>query len=158
MPEYLDRSRESFLEFKTRIQPSTIVDEYQALLEDLFLIRNPRFKFQKIYTDELTDFIGQYTNNRSLDDCGAWFYFPWNKTIAHYLPHDEHQEIRTARNRNIITKDEQEKLYGLRVAYAGLSVGSHGVATFALMGGARSIHLADPDVVSPSNHTVYGMI
>jgi molybdopterin/thiamine biosynthesis adenylyltransferase len=37
------------------------------------------------------------------------------------------------------------------VGVAGLSVGSHGAITIALMGGARKIKLADPDIISPTN-------
>lgn len=150
-PEQLDRSRESFHAFCDRLQPSKIVDRYDLLLEDLFLIRNPRFKFIKDHAGEVKAFTEEYCAGKSLEDVGEWFYFPWNRALAHYLPHDEHQEIRTARNRNIITKKEQEQFYSLRVAYAGLSVGSHGATTVALMGGARRIKIADPDEVSPSN-------
>lgn len=150
-PERLDRSRESFLAFRERLQPSKIVDRYDLLLEDLFLIRNPRFKFIKDHSSEAKAFADEYRASKPLEDAGEWCFFPWNRTLAHYLPHDEHQEIRTARNRNIITKEEQEKFYNLRVAYAGLSVGSHGATTVALMGGARRIKVADPDEVSPSN-------
>lgn len=150
-PEKLDRSRESLEAFRSRLQPSSTVDRYDLLLEDLFLIRNPRFKFIKQYAEELAAFTADYTKGRSIEEVGEWFFFPWNKTLAHYLPHEEHQEIRTARNRNIITNEEQAKLYDLTVAYAGLSVGSHGALTFALMGGARHIKIADPDEVSASN-------
>lgn len=150
-PEQLDRSKETYAAFRDRLQPSTVVDRYDLLLEDLFLIRNPRFKFIKDHAQEVKAFTEEYCAGKSPEEVGEWFYFPWNKTLAHYLPHEEHQEIRTARNRNIITKDEQSKLYDLTVAYAGLSVGSHGALTFALMGGARHIKIADPDVVSPSN-------
>ncbi len=150
-PEQLDRSKESFSTFRDRLQPSATVDRYDLLLEDLFLIRNPRFKFIKDHANEVRAFTEEYCGGKPLEEVGEWFFFPWNKTLAHYLPHDEHQEIRTARNRNIITKEEQRKLYGATVAYAGLSVGSHGALTFALMGGARHIKIADPDEVSPSN-------
>ncbi len=150
-PEQLNRPRESFSEFHDRLQPSKIVDRYDLLLEDLFLIRNPRFKFIKEHTKEVEAFSKEYCAGKSLEEVGEWFFFPWNTTLVHYLPHDEHQEIRTARNRNIITREEQEKFYGLRVAYAGLSVGSHGAMTIALMGGAKSIKIADPDEVSASN-------
>ncbi|MBI5405738.1 ThiF family adenylyltransferase [Candidatus Kaiserbacteria bacterium] len=150
-PEQLDRSRESFSAFRDRLQPSATIDRYDLLLEDLFLIRNPRFKFIKDHTNEVKAFSEEYAAGKPTEEVGEWFFFPWNSTLAHYLPHDEHQEIRTARNRNIITKEEQEKFYGLRVAYAGLSVGSHGAMTAALMGGARRIKIADPDEVSPSN-------
>src|ERR1035437_4810811 len=150
-PEQLDRSRETLEAFRDRLQPSKLVDRYDLLLEDLFLIRNPRFKFIKAHASEVKAFTEKYCAGKPLEEVGEWFFFPWNKTLAHYLPHEEHQEIRTARNQNIITKEEQEKFYGLRVAYAGLSVGSHGAMTVALMGGAKSIKIADPDEVSPSN-------
>ena len=151
MPQQFDRHIESFDSFKERTAPRQIIDEYKLLLEDLFLIRNPRFKYIKDHIEPVDEFIKSYSNNQDLSTCGEWFYFPWNQTLVHYLPDREHQEIRTARNRNIITKDEQGLLYGLRVAYAGLSVGSHGMCTFALMGGGQHIKIADPDVVSPSN-------
>ncbi len=150
-PEQLDRTQESFAAFRDRLQPGTVVDRYDLLLEDLFLIRNPRFKFIKDHSAEVKAFSEEYAAGKSGEEVGEWFYFPWNKTLAHYLPHEEHQEIRTARNRNIITKEEQKKFYNLSVAYAGLSVGSHGAMTTALMGGARRIKIADPDEVSPSN-------
>ncbi|HUO50752.1 MAG TPA: ThiF family adenylyltransferase [Candidatus Paceibacterota bacterium] len=150
IPLKFDFSKESFETFKDRVSPARIVDAFDDLLEDLFLIRNPRFKFVKDYANDLAAFKAEYTeqNKHSL---GEWFYFPWNRTLAHYLPEHEHLELRTARNRNIITADEQQKLYGLRVAYAGLSVGSHGLFTFAHMGGGQRIKIADPDAVSPSN-------
>lgn len=151
MPERLDRSRETVESFSARLAPVRTVDQYALLLEDLFLIRNPRFKFIPDHTAELASFSDEYAAGKPLAECGEWFFFPWNKTLAHFLPESEHQEIRTARNRNIITKDEQEKLYGLRVAFAGLSVGSHGLSTFALMGGGKSMKIADPDEISPSN-------
>lgn len=150
-PERFVRAQESFSAFRERVAPAATVDRYDLLLEDLFLIRNSRFKFIKEHTDELKMFIEQYAGGRMQEELGEWFFFPWNRTLAHYLPHEEHQEIRTARNRNIITKEEQQKLYDLTVAYAGLSVGSHGALTFALMGGARRIRIADPDEISPSN-------
>jgi hypothetical protein len=150
-PERLDTNKETLNEFRNRLQSHETVDRYDLLLEDLFLIRNPRFKFIKEYKNDLDIFIEEYRKGKTIEKCGEWFFFPWNKTLAHYLPADEHFEIRTARNRNIITTEEQHTLYGLRVAYAGLSVGSHGALTFALMGGAQHSKIADPDEVSPSN-------
>jgi hypothetical protein len=150
-PEKLDRAKESFSAFRDRLQPVVVVDRYDLLLEDLFLIRNPRFKFIKEYQEELRAFTAEYAKGQPMEEVGEWFFFPWNKTLAHYLPHEEHQEIRTARNRNIITTEEQQRFYDMRVAYAGLSVGSHGAMTVALMGGAQHIKIADPDEVSASN-------
>lgn len=150
-PERLERERETFSAFCARLNPAKTVDRFTDLLEDLFLIRNPRFKFNPNYGQELQEFLTRYAGGVPKEEAGEWFYFPWNQTLAHYLPEAEHFELRTARNRNLITAAEQQALYGLTVAYAGLSVGSHGALTFALMGGGKSIVIADPDTVSPSN-------
>lgn len=151
MPVRYDSERETFEQFAARVAPVRVVDQYAALLEDLFLIRNPRFKFIKEYTAELDAFTQTYCAGRAISEKGNWFYFPWNGVLAHYLPENEHQELRTARNRNIITEQEQQQLYDLRVAFAGLSVGSHALFTFLHMGGGKRIKIADPDAVSPSN-------
>ena len=116
-----------------------------------FLIRNPQYKFNPDYAEPLLKFIEEHKKGKSLQETGSWFYFPWNKTLIHYLPDALHQEIRTARNKNIITEEEQKKFYNFRVGIAGLSVGSHGALTLVMMGGARRIKLADPDEISGSN-------
>ena len=69
----------------------------------------------------------------------------------HILSDVEHQEMRTARNKNIITKEEQDRLYHSTIAIAGLSVGSHTALTISMMGMAREMRIADPDTISGSN-------
>ena len=73
------------------------------------------------------------------------------QNVIHYLPDEVHQELRTARNKNLITKEEQEKFYNYTVAIAGLSVGSHPALAIATMGGAKKIKIADADEVSGPN-------
>lgn len=150
-PIQWNKVNQSLQDFKKNLDIDTIIDKYDELLEDLFLIRNPRFKFEPNYKKEFGEFVNKHKDNTSLEEVGEWFYFPWNKTLIHYLPDDMHQEIRTARNKNIITKDEQEKFYNTTVGVAGLSVGSHGVLTLAMMGGSKTIKVSDLDVVSGSN-------
>ncbi|MFA5877102.1 MAG: ThiF family adenylyltransferase [Candidatus Paceibacterota bacterium] len=128
-----------------------IIDVYRELLEDLFLIRNPRFKFDKNYIKEFEVFITEHTGGRDMKESGSWFYFPWNNQLVHYLSDSEHQEIRTTRNRNLITNDEQKKLRDARIAVAGMSVGSHCALTLNMMGMSRYIKIADPDTLSASN-------
>ncbi len=150
-PIVWDPKDESLEEFKKKHVVNEVVDRYDELLEDLFLIRNPRFKFNKEYKTELGKFIADYKDDKDLKGCGHWFYFPFSKILCHYLPDNEHQEIRTARNKNLITKDEQEKLYNARVGITGMSVGSHAVLTLSLIGGGKYLALADFDVISASN-------
>ncbi|MCC6290931.1 ThiF family adenylyltransferase [Candidatus Nomurabacteria bacterium] len=150
-PIKLDRACDNFEEFKTRLNPTRVIDQYEVLLDDLFTIRTPHTKFMVDYKEELDEFVSDYLAGKNIIDVGEWFFFPWNGLLVHYLPDQEHQEVRTARNRNIITEDEQKKFYNYRVAIAGLSVGSHPALTMGMMGGPKMMKLADPDVLGPSN-------
>lgn len=136
---------------KAKYHADRVIDAYREQLEDLFLIQNPRHKFSKDYRADFEAFIQKHTQGKSLESCGKWVYFPWQKVLVHYLDDVSHQEVRTGRNKNLITKEEQDRFYGFSVGVAGLSVGSHGAITTALMGGSRVMKLADPDVVSPTN-------
>lgn len=150
-PIIFDASVKSVEDFKKEYQVFFELDTYREQMEDVFLIRNPHYRFNKNYKEDFEKFLEGHMAGKPLAVCGKWVYFPWSKTLAHYLDDDIHQEVRTARNRNLITKEEQKKFYDTAVGVGGLSVGSHGALTIALMGGARKIKLADPDVVSPTN-------
>lgn len=136
---------------KLQYKVNEIFDTYTEQLEDLFLVRNPKYKFNKNYKKDFKKFIKEHSKNNSLQNCGKWVYFPWNKFLVHYLDDKLHQEIRTARNKNLISKEEQEKFYNTKIGIAGLSVGSHATIAITLMGGGKTIKLADPDTISPSN-------
>ena len=58
--------------------------------------------------------------------------------------------LRTARNRFLITDEEQHAWSTARLAVAGLSVGAS-VVHVAGLTGARRFHLADPDTLGPTN-------
>lgn len=150
-PIRFDPSKETLVQFRQRLQSVQTIDQYPILLEELFLIRTPHTKFVKDYQKELAGFTEKYLAERKIEEVGEWFFFPWNKLLVHYLPDNEHQEIRTARNKNIITDEEQNKFYNYRVAIAGMSVGSHPALTIGMMGGCRSMKLADPDTLGPAN-------
>jgi molybdopterin/thiamine biosynthesis adenylyltransferase len=134
-----------------RFHATLIIDTLDEQLEDLFLIRHPRYKFDPEFQEPLRAFAEEKLGGKPKEQYGEWFFFPWNNTLIHLLPEEEWQEIRTARNRNLITKEEQQRFYDCVVGIAGLSVGSHVALTIAMMGGAKRMVLADPDVFSPSN-------
>ena len=145
-------ARKYSLDFlKKRLKVTKVIDTYRLQLEDLFLIRNPRFRFNKNYQKDLTKFVKEHTKGLPLEKCGNWVYFPWNGLLVHYLEDSLHQELRTARNKNFITSKEQEKLYNTTIGIAGLSVGSNIAIALSLMGACRKIKIADPDVIAPSN-------
>jgi molybdopterin/thiamine biosynthesis adenylyltransferase len=150
-PLIYNPKKETLSDFKNQHEVLGVIDQFEVLLEELFLIRNPRYKFNPNYQEDYEVFKKTYLNGEDINNVGVWFYFSWDKKLIHYLPEDEHQELRTARNKNIITKEEQDKFYHYHIAIAGMSVGSHSALTIAMMGGAKKMKIADPDEISGSN-------
>lgn len=147
-PVLLNLRASSLDDFKKSNPVDEVIDRYDDLIEDLFLTRNPRFKFDTNYQPELALFKEKEVNRET---AGGWIYFPWNKRVVYYLAEPLHQELRTARNKRLITQQEQQEFYGSKVGIAGLSVGSHTALTLGMMGGCKVMRLADPDFISPSN-------
>lgn len=82
---------------------------------------------------------------------GVFVYFPWDKTLVRFPAKQELRALRTSRNRNLITGDEQKKLYEATIFVAGLSVGSNIVEALVSMGIGGKFIIADMDVIEPSN-------
>lgn len=153
MREHIDRTSwrplripgERVSRFARAEKKAQIVDRYDQNLGELFLLRNPRYRFEKHYRTELAAFRKKYAK------AGTWFFFPWSRTLVRFLPDAMHQELRTGRNRYLITAREQKKYYGATVGVLGMSVGSHAALTIAMTGGARRMKIADPDTISGDN-------
>ncbi|MFA7653671.1 MAG: ThiF family adenylyltransferase [Candidatus Magasanikbacteria bacterium] len=128
-----------------------IVDQLEAQLEELFLLRHPQYRFNREYQKDWLDYLKKNYNIEDLSLEGEWFYFPWSNRLVHYLGESFHNELRTGRNRNLITAEEQEKYYRSSIGILGMSVGSHVALTIAMTGGAKFLKLADPDTISGSN-------
>ncbi len=147
-----NKNRESFDDFKARFPAAHVVDYYGDMLEELFCIQNPQYRFEKSgYEAARKRFSDEHLRGEAMERAGKWFYFPWSALLIHYLDDEPHQELRTARNRNLITKEEQQKFYDFKIGIAGLSVGSHAALTLAMMGAGRVMKLSDRDTVSLSN-------
>ncbi|HEY6887942.1 MAG TPA: ThiF family adenylyltransferase, partial [Solirubrobacter sp.] len=121
----------------------TVVDELDAQLEQLCRGRSPHED-----GPPAADAISAL-----LDGCEppAWVFYPWSRRLVHVLPAPLHRELRLDRNRYAITEEEQERLGGLVVAVAGLSVGRAVVTTLAHEGIGGELRLADFDVLDLSN-------
>jgi len=150
-PIVFDARTDSLENFKKKYAVSAVLDTYLVQLKELFLIRRPHYRFNPDYEKEWQEYLKDYCTIDPIEQCGSWFYFPWSRCLAHYLPEEMHNELRTARNCNIINKEEQVKLLNTTVAIAGLSVGSHSALTLAMMGIAKNFRLADLDEISGSN-------
>ncbi|MFT4041901.1 MAG: ThiF family adenylyltransferase [Gordonia sp. (in: high G+C Gram-positive bacteria)] len=79
-----------------------------------------------------------------------YIVFPWRRTIIRLPDAELFYRLKTARNRYLLTAQEQEKWGQSLIAVAGLSVGSSAVNACALTG-ARRFHLADADTLDVTN-------
>jgi molybdopterin/thiamine biosynthesis adenylyltransferase len=150
-PIIFSASKYSLDDIKKQVLVLEVLDTYQEQLEELFLIRNPQFRFNKNYQKEFAVFVKKISHNKPLEKSGQWAYYPWSRTLLHCLDESYLIETKTARNVYLITKEEQKIFYQAKVGVAGLSVGSHVALTIALSDGAKNMKLADYDTVSLSN-------
>ncbi len=82
---------------------------------------------------------------------GKWFYFPWDKSLTRYPDLEDHRDLRTFRNKVLITREEQKSLYEARIAVFGLSVGSSVVNSLVMSGIGGTLILGDFDVLELTN-------
>lgn len=150
---YMDRIHDCELLRAFRAEtPHTVVDFYREQLEELCAVRNPHLRDDREALKYLQgEFIQAHVVRGTLEESGVWVWYPWKSTLVHSLPPKEFEELRTARNRDLITSKEQELFSNCAVGIAGLSVGSHAAISLALQGGCKRMHLADADTVSGSN-------
>ena len=85
-----------------------------------------------------------------LAEPSRWVYYPWRQTMVHVLGPRSFRRLRTDRNRNMITADEQARLGELHIGVVGLSVG-HVVAHTLAATGCGRLRLADFDTLELSN-------
>ena len=88
---------------------------------------------------------------RQGDRFGKWFYFPWSNKLVQYPDEKDHRDLLTFRNRYLINPEQQSKLGGAVIAYAGLSVGMKVLEDTIHSGMGRKVIIADPDRLSIMN-------
>ncbi|MCU1380252.1 MAG: Rv1355c family protein [Acidimicrobiales bacterium] len=84
-------------------------------------------------------------------DAPRWVHYPWRRSLVRLLGPTSFRALRLDRNRNKITRDEQERLARLRVGVVGLSVGHTIAYVLALEGICGELRLADFDTIELSN-------
>jgi molybdopterin/thiamine biosynthesis adenylyltransferase len=82
---------------------------------------------------------------------GRWAHYPWRRTVVAVLGPRGFRAVRLDRNRNNVTRAEQDKLGALRIGVAGLSVGHVIAHTLAAQGLCGRLRLADFDHLELSN-------
>jgi hypothetical protein len=128
-----------------------VVDDYDEELREHFQVTHPTLVYAPDFEMNFQEYKKGQTEATSLWQHGRWVYFPWNSTLAHVLEPNAFKQVRTARNQNLITKEEQERFYGAVIGIAGLSVGNSVALSIALQGGGGHMRLADHDRLALSN-------
>lgn len=124
-------------------------DEVNRALTELFDIAHPEKKDSKTES-EVAEYVRLTTNNDT-DNWGSWVFYPWLNQVVHMPPKEELRALRTSRNRNLITAEEQNRLYKATILIIGMSVGSNVVEALVSQGVGGKLVLIDMDIIEPSN-------
>lgn len=144
-------SKESRAEFKLFLErhPETeVLDTVQAQLKDYIRTRHPSRTLTQL---ELDIYMEEHLGMNLLSEYGCWVYYPWSRRVVHLLDEIEFASLRTDRNKNKITVEEQALLSTKRIGLIGLSVGHSVATTLALERGFGELRIADYDVLDLSN-------
>lgn len=125
---------------------SAIVDTYEGSLRELFFIQNPQHN-KNAFDDESV--YEAFVKNANISD--VYIYYESLNTAIRTVEEEAYFQLRTARNRNLILEAEQRKYRQMKIAVAGLSVGSAIVEAVVRSGGPKFLRIADFDTVELSN-------
>ena len=127
---------------------SFIHDYIVGQLRELIKCSNPSIRIEE---DEYPKLIEEKLGGTDIRKYGVWVYYPWNQRLVHLLDEEEFVEVRTNRNRNKITEEEQKRLQSKKIGIVGLSVGQSIALTLAMERTCGEIRLADFDDAELSN-------
>ncbi len=123
-------------------------DTLSSQVKELVRSLNPSVKFS---AETLENAAQQHLASTPLEEYGVWVHYPWSNRLVHLLDEFEFALVRTDRNRNKITREEQAILASKRIGVIGLSVGQSIALTMAMERSFGEIRLADFDTLDLSN-------
>ncbi len=137
------------LDFVKKNPHIEIIDAFERQLKELYIIENtqdlPEDKkaifrstsFKKFRKSKLGDYV--------------YIYYPWNCTLVKSVKNEEYFILKTNRNKDLITSEEQQLLRKFKVAVFGMSVGSNIAYVLTQAGISESITIADFDQLDTTN-------
>ncbi|MEX0895521.1 MAG: ThiF family adenylyltransferase [Patescibacteria group bacterium] len=147
------KNKKMFDAFLQKYADYTQYDYYAPAATELRALRALTLSQQKKADSENDSLAQSPAKNSTGKDfqLGTWIVNQETKMLFHLLDQAEYLELRTNRNRGLITIAEQHKLYDVKVGVIGLSVGSQLALNAARMGIGKSFILADFDTVEITN-------
>lgn len=130
-----------------------LIDNYDEQLAELYLSQNAHLyrANTSVQKSSISAYLKEHYAATEQWKMGSWVYYPWTGRLIHILDRQRFNELRTIRNRDLITKEEQVVLSNFNVACLGMSVGSSSALALTLSGISDHIKLADGAVISGSN-------
>ncbi|MGB0806253.1 MAG: Rv1355c family protein [Salibacteraceae bacterium] len=125
----------------------SVTNEIEGQVRELIKSRYPKGLKKEDFDCKVKSMFG----DMSSDHFGVWVYYPWVHKLVHILDEKEFIELRTNRNQNKITKEEQLTLSQKSIGVIGLSVGQSIALTLTMERGCGEIRLADFDTLELSN-------
>jgi hypothetical protein len=130
-----------------------VIDNYGEQYAELLLSKNAHLyrANYEVQSSSISKMLDEHYGAKESWELGSWVYYPWNGNLVHVLTQSDFEDLRTIRNRDLITFEEQAKLADFSAACFGMSVGSAGALALAISGISRKIKLIDGAVISGSN-------
>lgn len=125
-----------------------IIETVESALRELSVIRHPNLKSASI--KEIDDKAASFYKNKGAIKT-LYIYYPERNVAVHTVSEKIYFELRTARNKNLITKKEQENYRNMSVGIIGMSVGFNVVSSLVFSGGPKFLRIADYDNIEISN-------
>lgn len=147
-PEFL-RSEAEVAQLRQKHPELAEVDAFSRQLKELFYIENHAFIGTPKEDAFATEDFKSYSSKKK--DAFVHVYFPWLNTLVKTVEADDYFALKTNRNQDLITAEEQVKLRDYKVAVLGMSVGSNVAFVLTQAGISNDIVLADFDELDTTN-------
>lgn len=147
LPEggYSDRELDAFRKDRSIW---SVHDIFPNQLKELFEVTHPHLRTSPKYDQERDRFLSRRLGQKAP---GSWAYFPWSGRLVHMVGESDLFALRTNRNRDLITQEEQKILYDFVPAVVGLSVGSNIALSLLYAGIGNRAKLAEFDHLETTN-------
>jgi len=142
------QDKEQLLNLMEKVPHLEIKDTYLNQLKEWVKAMHPGRRWTE---EELRAEVEAQIGEADTAELGVWVYYPWKQLLVHLLDEEAFIFVRTNRNRNKITADEQHRLRGKKIGVVGLSVGHSLAMTLAMERSAGELRLADFDTLELSN-------
>lgn len=126
-------------------------DIFELQLREYFKISNPKSQLVGDLEKRFSSYHQEHLLNIKPNPAGSWVYYPWTKYLYRVVGPAMYYALRTNRNRNLITLEEQDILSSAKILSIGLSVGSSIITNLVYGGIGGAYTIVDNDVIEATN-------